>query len=143
MQGTGPYSSGATLSPSAGSFTLVQEATTAAVLVTGLELGLGPTMVVAGNDPLVLDRSSLVLQNVLEPSTVAGDYVVSAGAATFTVTATFEGGSRIVPFINADRIHFRATSTGWELDPFELVHDEPGIGTWSLDFDGLIFNLPM
>ena len=142
MEGTGPYSSGATVYPSAGSFTLVQEATTGAVLVTGLELQSGPFAVVAGTDTLVIDRSSLVLRNVLEPTIVAGDYVVSAGDATFTVTATFDGGSRIVPFTNADRIHFRATSTGWEIDPFELVYDEDGVGTWSLDFDGLTFILP-
>ena len=57
-----------------------------------------------------------------------------------TVTVKVEGESRIVDFTNADPIVFRQTRVGnWEFDPFDLTYDEPGIGTWTLSFDGLLF----
>lgn len=140
--GTGPLSASVTLYPSAGSFTLVQNASSGQVLVSALTMTADPTTVVFGSDSMVLERSSVVLRQVLEPRLVAGDYVVPAGSAMFTVTTAYEGGSRIVPFTNIDEIYFRATSTGWEIDAFEIVYHEPGVGTWSLDFDELMFNLP-
>lgn len=145
MTGSGPLTNG-TLYPSAGSFTLVQDAITSAVLVTGLRVEAYSDTISGDGESLVIDEASLVLQNVLEPTKVvfgAGVvYVVAAGGARFTATAAFEGSSRIVSFTNVDPIIFRAISTGWEIDPFELSYSEPGYGTWSLDFDGLTFNLP-
>ncbi len=140
--GTGPLSSSATLYPTSGSFTLAQDLSSGTVLVTALSLAAGSTTIVSGGDAMVLERSSMVLRKVLEPSISAGDYVVPAGSAMFTVMTTYEGGSRIIPFTNTDAIYFRSTSTGWEIDPFEIVYAEPGVGTWSLDFDGLTFYLP-
>jgi hypothetical protein len=109
-------------------------------LVTGLLLVAESVEVDVFGVEGQLERALMVLANVLETQFEGGEYTVDVGGANFVVTVTFEGGSRTVMFTNIDPITFRATDAGgWEIDPFDLLYTEDGIGNWVLRFDGLLF----
>ncbi len=139
--GSGPAGVSGTLIPAPTHSALtIAEMLDGTIRVTGLQLQAGPATVGTSDLRLVLERSSLGLQQVLVPDSAGGEHLVDVGAAKFVVTTTFEGGSRAVTFTNVDPIVFRqVASGGWEFDPFDLSYDEPGIGTWALSFDGMLF----
>ena len=84
-----------------------------------------------------------MLGSVLERSVSGGEYSVPAGAARFVSTVAFAGDTRVVDMSNDDPIVFRyvASTASWGFDPFDLSYVEPGYGTWTLSFDGLLFSL--
>lgn len=141
MSGTGPGGVTAIVLPSTinSSLTLAHMGD-GTLRVSGLRLEAGPSAVSFNGDDFMLERSSVLLGEVMAPRVAGGEYTMDIGDAHFVVTAVFEGDSRIVNFSNTDPIVFRRTRLGdWEFDPFDLSYDEPGIGTWTLSFDGLLF----
>jgi hypothetical protein len=141
MSGSGPGGSKATIIPSSQSSSLtIAHLPDGSLRVVGLLLEAESVVVNVFGVEAQLERSSMVLGNVLEPSFAGGEYIVDVDSASFVVTATFEGDSRTVTFTNLDPITFRATTAGaWEFDPFDLSYTEQGIGRWVLSFDGLLF----
>ena len=141
MSGTGPAGFGGMLVPSPdASLLTVATMSDGSLRITGLHLESGPTTVGSGDLQMMLERSSLELRDVMTPHSEGREYVVDGGDAHFVATAVFEGGSRTIDFTNVDPIALRETVTGdWEFDPFDLVYAEPGIGSWTLSFDGMLF----
>jgi hypothetical protein len=141
MTGSGPGDSKATIVPSTSNSSLtLAHIADGTLRVSGLRLEAGPSMVSVYGLDGTIERSLMILREVMEPRSAGGEYTVGIGDAHFVVTATFEGDSRIIDFTNADPIVFRQTvAGGWEFDPFDLFYTERESGTWTLSFDGLLF----
>lgn len=141
MSGSGPGGSKATIIPSSQSSSMsLAYLADGSLRVTGLLLEAESISVSVFGVEAQLQRSSMVLGNVLEPRFAGGEYTVDVGSTSFVVATTFGGDSRTVTFPNVDPITFRETTSGaWEFDPFDLAYTEQGIGNWVLSFDGLLF----
>jgi hypothetical protein len=141
MTGSGPFESTVTVSPSTHDSSLtISFVADGALHITGLRLEAGPATARVNGEDVKIRRSSVLLRDVLEPQLAGGEYTVDIGAAYFTVTVVTDGDSRIIDFTNSDPIVFRLNTRGdWEFDPFDLVYVEQGIGTWTLAFNGMLF----
>lgn len=144
MSGSGPGNSVATIVPStSGSSLTVAYMADGSLQVTGLLLEASAATVEVFGVEGQLERSSVTLTEPLVPRSAGGEHTVGIGDGKFVATATFEGGSRTIDFTNADPIVFRQTTAGqWEFDSFDLTYTESGFGTWTLSFDGLLFQPP-
>lgn len=130
---------GLTLDATASAMTTATNSATTAMIVSQLNLiGATPTAGPSA-DPKPIYDSKLALDGPLEPLIFGTKWVVTPGDAVFIAAVHFDGGSRVVEMVNATRLSFWQTSTGWEFAPFELEYEDGAGIIWTLTIDDLRF----
>ena len=141
VMGSGPFEASGLLSPSQGSMTLasLQDGTSA---LTAFSISSGQNAVTVAGEAINIERAQLRLERALHPVRVTDEYYVSDGDAHFIASLIVAGERRMLTMINQGPLVFSQRLEGsLEFEPFELIYDEFGVGTWTLEFDGLSFGL--
>lgn len=138
--GSGPAWSSGVILPSSGAMR-VEHMDDSSTNINSLRLHAANSSVTVNNQDYLLERSSISLREPTPSEHAGQDYIVDTGRATFVSTIIANSDSWMIEMVNDDPIIFRLVGDDtWDFDPFDLVYEEPGVGTWRLSLDGMTFS---